>query len=257
MTLIITLSSASTYLPSTTTHQLSIKRTIDLESSNSHRLGFTRRWKGNQKFSSAFIDTPSIISTLASFPREQRYMCAFVTGAIKGLAADLISQTSSKKNRQPQLRKSEPIRGGSAPSNPPHTHSIDVKQSISFLLYSGIYQGMGLELIYNVWMPKVLGDSVALNVAVAMFLVSPFLTLPVAYLFKALVYKTSAKDALLQYWDDVRINGLLTTYWKIWIPVQTFACSMVPKHLRIPFIQAISFIWMLIFTNISTSKKEA
>jgi hypothetical protein len=125
---------------------------------------------------------------------------------------------------------------------------------MAFLLYSGIYQGMGLELIYNTVIPKLFGSSILKNVLFSMFVVSPFLTLPMSYLFQALVFSRSPMAALHQYWMDVRHQQLLKIYWTIWIPVQTIAFSIVPQHLRISFIAAVSFLWMILFSSIQSSK---
>ena len=45
----------------------------------------------------------------------------------------------------------------------------------------------------------------------------------------------------VNHWMDVRHAFLLKIYWTIWIPVQTIAFSIVPQHLRISFIAAMSF----------------
>jgi hypothetical protein len=184
------------------------------------------------------------MSTIDSFYKNQRYTSAFVTGAVKGVAADLVAQSSTKTHRSSE----EKLRGGAEVA----VRSFDLKRNVAFLLYGGIYQGMGLEYIYNTLMPNLFGESIALKVLFTMFVVSPFLTLPAAYLFKALVFSTSATAALRQYWHDIVHKGLLKTYWKIWIPVQTLAFAFVPEHLRISFIAAISFGWMILFSTISS-----
>jgi hypothetical protein len=100
---------------------------MDLKSNVSPRLGYKRSWEGPTKTTStAFIDTPKFISTLTSFPRDQRYVCAFVTGVIKSLAADFESQTSSKNRRQPRLRRHiGPNRGRLFALNPSYYSIFD------------------------------------------------------------------------------------------------------------------------------------
>lgn len=188
----------------------------------------------------AFIDPKTIMSTVGSFYRTQPYRAAFVTSAIKGVAADVVAQKAESKPSQEEV-----MRGGAS------TPRFDVKRNLAFLLYAGIYQGMGLELIYNVLLPQLCGSSNFLKVLVSMLVVSPFLTLPMAYVFKALVFQKSMTTALGEYSRDVR-QGLLKTYWKIWIPFQTLAFVVVPTHFRIAFIAAISFAWMILFSSISS-----
>jgi hypothetical protein len=206
------------------------------------------------RHSTAFIDPSTIIAGISTFYQTQPYTSAFVTCAVKGVAADLVAQKQSAVQEQKVLvakTSKRPFhrRGGAS-----HTSSFDLKRNIAFLLYSGIYQGMALELIYNTVIPKMFGTSILKNVLFSMFVVSPFLTLPMSYLFQALVFSRSPIVALQQYWADVRHQSLLKIYWTIWIPVQTIAFSIVPQHLRISFIAAVSFLWMILFSSIQSNK---
>lgn len=202
---------------------------------------------------SAFLDPSTLIASIGTFYQTQPYASAFCTCAVKGVAADLVAQKQAAVQEQKKevITSKRPFhrRGGASVSS-----SIDLKRNMAFLLYSGIYQGMGLELIYNTVIPKLFGSSILKNVLFSMFVVSPFLTLPMSYLFQALVFSRSPMAALHQYWMDVRHQQLLKIYWTIWIPVQTIAFSIVPQHLRISFIAAVSFLWMILFSSIQSSK---
>jgi len=223
--------------------------------------GASSNARGRHSTAAAFIDPSSMAAAVGSFYQTSPYLSSFLTCAVKGIAADLVAQKQSASKQQKELEattttiattepqdESSMQRGGAAVIS----SSIDMKRMLAFLLYSGIYQGMCLNLIYNTVIPKLFGPSVIKNVLFSMFVVSPFLTLPIAYLFKALVFSHSPVAALQQYWSDIRHENLLKIYWTIWIPVQTVAFALVPQHLRISFIAAISFLWMIIFSSISS-----
>jgi protein Mpv17 len=72
------------------------------------------------------------------------------------------------------------------------------------------------------------------------------LTLPVAYLTKALVYRYSAREAMVRYLDDIFRHGLLIKYFSLWGPVQCITFSVIPEHYRISFIAAVSFLWLIL-----------
>jgi hypothetical protein len=48
----------------------------------------------------------------------------------------------------------------------------------------------------------------------------------------------------------------LWKYWAIWTPTQCITFSIVPEHLRIPFIAAVSFGWLILLSSI-TSRGDA
>jgi protein Mpv17 len=54
----------------------------------------------------------------------------------------------------------------------------------------------------------------------------------------------------------VQQEGLLQKYWMLWVPVQTLTFGVVPQHLRIVFIAAVSFVWLMILSSISSTQKE-
>jgi Mpv17 / PMP22 family len=56
-----------------------------------------------------------------------------------------------------------------------------------------------------------------------------------------------------QYLHDVEHEHILIKYWSLWIPVKCFTFTLIPCHLRIVFIATISFFWMMILSNASSS----
>ena len=248
-----TLSTASLNLPSVsmrnscsvTTQLHQLRQSASVSTPSPRRYGSTSP-------PAAFVDPSTLASAIGTFYQNERFASAFLTCAIKGAAADFLAQSSSKKKEQQKRlrqRQSSLFRRGGA-----HIleSSMDYKRNLAFLLYGGIYQGMGLEFVYNTLFPKWFGDSVVLKVLVSMFILSPLVTLPVAYLVKAAVFGHAPKSALAQYGNDVYNKGLLTKYWSIWLPMQTLAFALIPTHLRITFIAMVSFLWMILFSAISS-----
>jgi hypothetical protein len=229
---------------------------------------------GRRQQTTAFIEpVVTAMSTIGAFYQNQPYAAAFVTSAVKGVAADLVvaqrSASSSRRRQQQQQQQQqlqqqmhqeqEPLttRGDSTLLQQEDSSSLAMKRNMVTLIYSGIYQGMAMEFVYNTLFPKLFGASILLKVFVSMFVVSPFLGFPLAYLVKAGVFRHhSAMGAMQQYWHDVRHEGLLKTYWMVWIPLQTVAFALVPQHFRTTFITGVSFCWMIIFSSMSAKEQQ-
>ena len=97
--------------------------------------------------------------------------------------------------------------------------------------------------------------TVLTKVCFDLFVQTIFLTLPIAYLSKALIFRYSAKEAFRRYVDDIRNHGLLTKYFALWGPVQCLTFSIVPEHFRVTFIAAVSFFWLIILSSIASKKR--
>ena len=187
----------------------------------------------------AFADPAEFFAAIGTFYKNSPLASAFVTCAIKGSAADFVAQSKTQRVSH----------GGSIGLAP---MQFQLKRNLAFLLYGGIYQGLGFEFFYNILFPKLFGDSIAKKVFASMFVLTPCVTLPLAYLFKAMVLQDSLQNALNQYKSDVMEKGLLSKYWLMWIPLQTLSFAVVPQHFRISFIAAFSFFWMILFSIISS-----
>eukprot|EP00545_Synedropsis_sp_CCMP1620_P012456 CAMPEP_0119003866 /NCGR_PEP_ID=MMETSP1176-20130426/806_1 /TAXON_ID=265551 /ORGANISM="Synedropsis recta cf, Strain CCMP1620" /LENGTH=168 /DNA_ID=CAMNT_0006955503 /DNA_START=581 /DNA_END=1084 /DNA_ORIENTATION=+ len=168
------------------------------------------------------------MSTIGAFYQNQPYAAAFVTSTVKGVAADMVVASSTKRRRQRQNQlqaaqqhqqlvvEQEPLKAlrGGAAVVAAVDQTLAMKRNMVTLLYSGIYQGMAMEFVYNTLFPVLFGSSILLKVFVSMFIVSPLIGFPLAYLVKAGVFRHhSAMGAMQQYWHDVRHQGLLQTYW--------------------------------------------
>lgn len=85
---------------------------------------------------------------------------------------------------------------------------------------------------------------------------TPILTLPVAYVVKGIVFGNSLKRALKEYWMDVTQKGLLLSFWKLWTPANYLLFGVVPPQWRITFNASVSFVWTVILSRIANSRNE-
>ena len=162
------------------------------------------------------------------FYRTNRYKGAFLTCALKGCSADLVAQTIAAKREQREeeerllqeertgLQRFSPINRGRRVSVK-KTFSLDVRRTLTFLVYGGFYQGCFLEFFYNDILP-VLGKgtdarTVAKKVAADMGFISPLITIPMAYLVKGLLLGNTPVDSLKNYYSDVVTKGVVLKNW--------------------------------------------
>lgn len=196
----------------------------------------------------AVVDGLAMVAVLDVFFQKYPYISSFVITGLKGCVADLIAQFSEKDDAG--KRK-----------------CFSWLRNLAFILYAGAYQGCIQHFIYNKMFPIWFGfgsDPITIirMVSFELFIQTPFLCLPLAYLVKAVIFNGLAlrhlKAGLSRYVDDVVNHGVLTKYWLLWGPVQTLTFSIVPVHLRIAFIAAVSFFWTIVLSSIvnRTSKRE-
>merc|ERR1719320_935425 len=75
----------------------------------------------------------------------------------------------------------------------------------------------------------------------------PFLYFPVFYCMKELIVNETvlSKEHLSKIVTVWRTNLVedLRRCWSFWVPVQCVTFSIVPMHLRVPFVSVVNFIW--------------
>ena len=189
------------------------------------------------------------LETLASayngFCQTDPYQAAVLTCGVKASLSDTISQ------------RSEISKQTSGVSKQPYCFS----RNTAFILYGALYQGATQHLIYNSVYPQIFGSGTDLSTVAAKVLCdqlihAPLVALPVAYLVKAAIFQVPLGDAMQRYVADAR-RDLLWRYWAIWTPAQCLTFSVVPEHLRIPFIALVSFFWLIILSNISSRSQPS
>jgi hypothetical protein len=171
----------------------------------------------------------------------------------------LSARTAARRQTTSALSSSVAISSSSSPKSN-SSPKADWKRNIAYALYGSIYQGIMQEYMFNQLYPMLFGvgtdvRTVAAKVAFNLFVHAPLITIPIAYLVKAALYQDSAHDAFAKYWNDIRHHGLLTKFFLLWGPVQSLTFSVIPQHLRVTFIAAVSFFWMIILSSTASKPK--
>lgn len=183
----------------------------------------------------------SVLGAIDSFYRNSPVEAAALTCGAKAAASDTISQR----------RASLAALG---------FQNFCWSRNAVFTAYGAIYTGCVQHYLYNEVYPQIFGSSTSMatvleTVAFDNLVHAPLLCLPSLYLLKAVVFEQPLKEGLSKYLADAR-GDLLLKYWAVWTPAQCLTFSVVPEHLRIPFVAFVSFFWLIILSTIS-SRGEA
>lgn len=138
----------------------------------------------------------------------------------------------------------------------PTERQIEWRRTFAFFLYGGLYQGCVQHFLFNEMFPVWFGvgddlRTIAIKVLFDQLVLTPFLCLPAAYLFKAIVFKYPLSEGLQRYIADAR-KDLLIKYWWLWTPTQCLTFGVIPAQFRIAFIASVSFFWLFILSTISS-----
>ncbi|EOD40505.1 hypothetical protein EMIHUDRAFT_422938 [Emiliania huxleyi CCMP1516] len=194
-----------------------------------------------------------VMSAADTILRRAPYASAFAVVGVKAVLADLLAQTRE--------RRLQPVGARVVTCDDLSCEEIEVaapycaRRTLAFLLYGGIYQGCFQHWLFNRMLPALVGEgsdlrTVLSKVAVDQLILTPFLCLPAAYLFKALAFGYGARLALRRYLADAR-RDLLAKYWALWTPVQCLTFGVVPPQWRIAFVAAVSFFWLIVLSSIT------
>jgi len=251
--------------------------------------------------------TLSLAQQLDSFWQTSPYTAAALVCGFKASAADLVAQTSTPSaedddedavslsmsaagaEKDEEEISSLSLGGQFQKTLQSLGDSIDLKRNLAFLLYGSLYQGCVHEYVFNTLYPEWFGiattpDVVAVKVAFNLLIQTTLVTLPVAYILKALIQNepettttennqsitttttmTEDEDTLTtlpqplqsamdKYWQDIQHQGLLWKCFALWGPVQCLTFSIVPEHYRVTFIAAVSFFWLILLSRISCNE---
>jgi hypothetical protein len=210
-----------------------------------------------QSFQPAFLTTA--VATLESFWKTSPYAAAAMTCGFKASAADIVAQKRQYKQRADELKEEAQVRD----LNKEEKQEIkkekrtDLQRNVAYILYGAVYQGMAQEFIYNHLYPVLFGAgtdirTVLSKVSFDLLIQTTIVTLPLAYLSKAIVYRYSFREAFRRYKDDIKHHGLLVKYFSLWGPVQCITFGIIPEHFRVTFIACVSFFWLIILSSIAS-----
>eukprot|EP01083_Nonionella_stella_P240856 841581_1 len=88
--------------------------------------------------------------------------------------------------------------------------------------------------------------------AVDQLIHSPLVYFPVFYCVKGMIYegevsKRTMHCALNQYFN-VNMKDDVFALWKVWVPANILTFTVVPMHLRVPWLAGVSFVWNVILS---------
>jgi hypothetical protein len=205
----------------------------------------------------------SALGAADSFWRNSPYLAAALTCGFKASAADYVAQrrqATEESGNNISISNSDTKvveSGGNVALAVQSPARIDLRRNLAFIIYGSIYQGMAQEYIYNHLYPAFFGSgtdvvTVLTKVLFDLLVQTTLITLPIAYISKALIYRYSFGEALERYVNDIRKEGLLTKYFALWGPVQCITFSIIPEHFRMTFIALVSFFWLIILSTIAS-----
>lgn len=197
----------------------------------------------------------SVLSNVNAFWIDAPYAAAALTCGVKASAADLVAQR--RQFRKEQDDQNEELESENASAVTSEAPKADLQRNLAYLIYGALYQGMTQEFVYNHIYPSLFGTgtdpvTVLTKVSFDLLIQTTILTLPIAYLSKAVIYRYGFKEAIRRYVDDIRNHGLLLKYFALWGPVQCLTFSIIPEHFRVTFIALVSFFWLIILSSIAS-----
>jgi protein Mpv17 len=218
---------------------------------------------------SALLSTA--LAAVDSFWKTSPYAAAAIVCGIKASAADFVAQHRQFRKEASKAQDDETAAAAAAAplsvtsstgaaAVPLPQPKVDKLRNLAYLIYGAVYQGITQEYVYNHLYPAMFGPgtdilTVLTKVCFDLFVQTILVTLPIAYLSKALIFRYSAREAFRRYADDIRNHGLLTKYFTLWGPVQCITFSIIPEHFRVTFIAAVSFFWLIILSSIASKKR--
>lgn len=118
-------------------------------------------------------------------------------------------------------------------------HSPRASPPLADYLYTNVFQRITPAITAVVGSsPKAVGAALTF---IDQCIHHPVLYFPVFYLLRGSMAGEAPMESLGKYKEDVWDN--LRALWAIWVPAQLVNFSVVPLHLRIPFVAGVSFAW--------------
>lgn len=213
----------------------------------------------HESSSSALSVVAEVGAAVNEFFVTAPYAAAALTCGTKASAADFVAQKRQYDKRD-GIEDPPPDAGASRGEK--KEEQFQLPRNLAFLVYGAAYQGMGQEFIYNHVYPTLFGDGTSFSVVLTkvafdLCVQTTLLTLPIAYLTKAAIFRYSVGEGLRRYWEDITTHGLLKKYFLLWGPTQCLTFSIIPEHYRVTFVAFISFFWIIILSSISAKPRKA
>lgn len=148
---------------------------------------------------------------------------------------------------------------GDAVSQKYYGGQFDWKRNIIFGIHGTLYIGIFQYMLWNCCFTTVTGmlcktasTATALMVGMDLLLHIPFIYFPIFYCMKEVMQKNKmnkevVKTALTKWRTNLEED--VKACWGMWAPIQAITFSVVPLHLRVPFVAVVNFCWTVILST--------
>ena len=155
------------------------------------------------------------------------------TATFKGFSSDVIAQTAIERRPLAQL---------------------DVARTTGISTYNALFHGLLNVWKYGVLYPGLFGDAttfttVLSKLAADFFVAAPLIYFPSYFIVKGAFKSKSPFASIREY--AAKGQDLLLRYYLIFIPTETVMWIVIPPHLRVPFLLAVSLIWQVLLSTLS------
>lgn len=143
-------------------------------------------------------------------------------------------------------------------------NEIDIKRNSMFSMfgfaYLGVWQYQLYAKLFPAWTPFIAASFGKRMIAPILTFIDqaihhPVLYFPAFYLLRGAMEGRTASSSLSKcrkdMWDNVK------HLWTIWVPAQLINFSLVPIHLRVPFVAAVSFLWCVVLSALRGALEHA
>jgi len=150
---------------------------------------------------------------------------------------------------------------GDAVAQKCYNREFHLRRNIAFGIHGLLYIGVVQYLLWARLFPMIIRRlprqvaryQTSTMVAMDMALHIPFLYFPVFYILKELIVNhgklnTDMLGSVYRTWRSNLWEDLGIT-WTVWGPVQCVTFSIIPMHLRVPFVSVVNFMWTCILSS--------
>jgi len=169
------------------------------------------------------------------------YSTAITTAGVKGVASDLFAQVVVERRARLQ--------------------DLSLSRTMAFASFGCLYCGLFASWKYNTLYTSLFGASTTLSVisskiSMDMLCSAPLVYFPTYFIVKGLFNGQSPLASVKEFLKPAG-RKMLTQYWMVWLPVEVVMWTLIPAHLRIAFICAVSLIWQVFLSTMSFRKDVA
>lgn len=136
---------------------------------------------------------------------------------------------------------------------------LDMQRALAMALFSGTFCGCGYHWIFNRGYSVIFGASTTWSTAIGKtigdaLVVFPLMYMPTFYFFDEVVRSGSLQRIPQRFWKEM--GSCMETYMYIWPIANMLMFKVVPAELKVTYIAAVSFGWLLILSYIAQQSQN-